>query len=207
MKTLIAIPCMDTVPVGFVKALLGMRRVGETAEGFVCSSLIYNARNELAMHAIDEGYDRVLWLDSDMSFEPDFMERLSAHLDSGLEMVTGLYFTRKEPVRPTIFKTCCIERTDEGKLNPKCEAYDDYPKDSIFEIAACGFGGVMCTTDLLRRVRDKLGRLPFSPVLGFGEDLSFCLRVAECGDKIYCDSSALMGHIGQHIYTVADAQK
>jgi hypothetical protein len=205
MKTLVAIPSMDTVPVGFVQSLMNMRRVGDVEDGWICSSLIYNARNELAMRAIEGGFDRMLWLDSDQTFEPDFMERLSAHLDNGYEMVSGLYFTRKPPHKPTIFKTCGIERIGEGLLSPTADCYVDYPKDSLFEIAACGFGGVMLTVDLLKRVREKLGKLPFSPVLGFGEDLSFCMRVREVDGHIYCDSGAKMGHIGQYIYSDADA--
>jgi hypothetical protein len=36
--------------------------------------------------------------------------------------------------------------------------------------------------------------------MGFGEDISFCLRVKELGKKMYCDSSVKMGHVGQFVY-------
>ena len=70
MKTLIAIPCMDTVQTGFMLSLLQMRRVGEVGFSIISSSLIYDARNSIAKKAIEEGFDRMLWLDSDMTFEP-----------------------------------------------------------------------------------------------------------------------------------------
>ena len=51
------------------------------------------------------------------------------------------------------------------------------------------------TTDLIKRVGDMFG-LPFSPILGFGEDMSFCYRVSMLGMKMWCDSSIKLGHIG-----------
>ena len=194
MKTLICIPCMDMVHTDFMKCLLGMRRVGETKITISCSSLIYDARNSMARRAVKEGFDRVLWLDSDMTFEPDLMERLSARLDEGRDYVSGLYFTRKAPVRPVLYKTCGYYENEDG-VRPMAVWYDDYPRDDIFKVEATGFGGVMMTTDLIKRVADKFG-LPFSPMLGFGEDLSFCGRVMQCGEEMWVDSTIKMGHVG-----------
>lgn len=197
MKTLIAIPCLDMVHTMFMRSLLGMRRTGKAEFGIACSSLVYDARNTLARKAIVEGFDRVLWLDSDMVFEPDFMERLNADLDEGRDMVSGLYFTRKLPLKPVLFSECGYYRKNEEtrEVVPTAKAYYDYPKDSIFEIAACGFGGVLMNTSLLAEVESKFG-LPFGPMIGFGEDISFCLRVTELGKKMHCDSRAKMGHVG-----------
>lgn len=194
MKTLICIPCMDMVHTEFMKSLLAMRRVGETKITISCSSLIYDARNSMARRAVKEGFDRVLWLDSDMSFEPDLMERLSARLDEGREFVTGLYFTRKAPVRPVLYSQCGYFESEEG-VRPVAVWYDEYPRDDIFRIEGAGFGGVMMTTDLIKKVAEKFG-LPFAPMLGFGEDLSFCGRANQCGAELWCDSTIKMGHVG-----------
>ena len=53
----------------------------------------------------------------------------------------------------------------------------------------------MVSVDLIKRVQDKYG-LPFSPILGFGEDLSFCKRAEDLGATLWCDSRLKMGHIG-----------
>ena len=196
MKTLIAIPCMDMVHTVFLKSLLGMKRIGASAFSISASSLVYDARNGLAKQAVTEGFDRILWLDSDMDFSPDLMERLSADLDEGREFVSGLYFTRKAPIKPNIFESCGYFHDEEkDEVTPLAVNYFKYPKDSIFPIAACGFGGVMMTTDLVKRVGEKFG-LPFSPILGFGEDLSFCSRARQLGVELYCDSRVKMGHVG-----------
>lgn len=201
MRTLIAIPAMDMIHTVFFKSILSMDRVGETMFSTTSSSLVYDARNSLSRKAIEEGFDRVLWFDSDMEFAPDFMKRLSQDLDDGCEMVSGLYFKRKAPVEPCIYQEVGYFHSEEKKeVTPVALTYDDYPKDQLFEIGGCGFGGVMMAVDLLKKVVQEFGQ-PFSPVLGFGEDLSFCKRVSHVGGKIWCDSRAKMGHVGQGTIT------
>ena len=196
MRTLIALPCMDMVHTVFLKALMGMDRVGDTHFSISCSSLVYDARNTLAKQAVIEGFDRVLWLDSDMDFSPDLLKRLSADMDEGREMVSGLYFKRKAPVKPVIYKELGFWRDKEkDEVTPIAIPYEDYPKDDIFTIAGCGFGGCLVSVDLIKRVGDKFG-LPFSPIRGFGEDLSFCSRVSQLGVEMFCDSRVKMGHVG-----------
>lgn len=196
MRTLIAIPAMDMIHTIFFKSCLSLDRVGEVGFGLTSSSLVYDARNSLAKRAIDENFDRVLWFDSDMEFAPDFMKRLSADLDEGFEMVSGLYFKRKAPVEPVIYKEVGYFHKEETKeVTPVALTYEDYPQNDVFEVAGCGFGGVMMTVDLLKRVVAEFGQ-PFSPILGFGEDLSFCKRVSHIGVKMYCDSRAKLGHVG-----------
>ena len=48
MKTLIAIPCMDMIHADFVRSLLSMEINGQAQYTFAQSSLIYDARNQLA---------------------------------------------------------------------------------------------------------------------------------------------------------------
>ncbi len=199
MRTMIAVPCMDSVQTDFFRSCVGLELKGEIQWTTCQSSLVYDARDKLADIAIDNGFDRVLWIDSDMVFDRHLLRRLSEHLDLGREMVTGLCFSRKAPIRPTIYKEFRTEITPEGRPQPVAEIYDDYERDSLFPIAGCGFAAVMTTTDLLRRVRDRFG-LPFWPDAGFGEDFSFCLRAKEVGAEIWCDSSIKVGHAGTAIY-------
>lgn len=198
LKYLIAIPCFDTVYTDFMLSMLNIQRVGEVYCQVVKSSLIYDARNKLADIAVKEGYDRVLWLDSDIIFEPDLMSKMSKHLDSGLEYISGLYFKRQYPTDPVIFQT--ISQVQNGnELVTEAKVYNDYPKDTLFEVDATGFGAVMMTTELIKKIKDKYG-LPFSPTLGLGEDMSFCLRAKRLGAKLYCDSSIKLKHIGSVVY-------
>ncbi|MBQ2030679.1 MAG: hypothetical protein II483_00525 [Lachnospiraceae bacterium] len=204
MSILVAVPCMDMVHTDFAFSLACMHHGEGVSFARTKSSLVYDGRNKLANLAINGGFDSVLWLDSDMVFDHDLLYRLSEDLDAGMDMVCGLYVTRRDKIHPVIFKEIGYALDDEtGAATPINERYSDYPKDSVFQVEACGFGGVMMKTSLLSEVKAKYG-LPFSPVLGFGEDISFCLRVKELGTKIYCDSRVKLGHIGNKTYTEDD---
>ena len=195
MRTLIAVPCMDEVKTLFMASLLALKRPEGTEIAVSSSSLIYDARNHLAQKAVNGNFDRILWLDSDMRFDADLLTRLSADLDEGRDFVSGLYFTRKAPIQPVIYNAVGEMDNGLGAMLPTAVSYKDYPRNSIFEIAAAGFGAVMMTVDLIKRLTAK-GRLPFSPILGYSEDLSFCLRATAAGVKMYCDSRINPDHIG-----------
>ena len=202
MRTLIAVPAMDMLSTDFCRSCVGLQLSGEVQWTFSQGSLVYDGRNILADTAVREGFDRVLWLDSDMVFDSYLFRRLSEHLDLGKEMVSGLYVSRKAPIHPVIYKSIRRDPLENGFL-PVAETFDDYPRDSLFPVAGCGFGAVMMTTELLRRLQAAYG-LPFTPLPGFGEDLSFCLRVRELGAEMWCDSSIKVGHAGMAIYTEAE---
>lgn len=196
MKTMIAIPSMSMVMTPFVRSLVGMRIHGDVEFAFTDSSLIYDARNSLCEKACNDGFDRILWLDTDMTFPPDTFERLHADLDEGREFVCGIYTTRREPVHPVIYD----KLTHFKEEGPKAHWMREYPEDKIFEVAACGFGCVMMTTKLVRDIYTTFGH-PFSPIVGFGEDLSFCIRAAQIGRELWCDPTIKLGHIGYKTYT------
>lgn len=202
MKTLIAIPCMDMVHTQFMRSLLQLTKVGEVGFALSSSSLVYDARNTLAKQAVDGGFDRVLWLDSDMDFKPDMFVNLMRDMDdNNLEIVGGIYFSRKEPVVPVVYQKVGYYHDDEQDTVTPCALnYYEYPKDELFPCEGIGFGAVLMTTDLIKKVQDKYG-LPFSPILGFGEDLSFCIRARDVGATIMCDSRIKVGHVGLRIYT------
>ena len=200
MKTLVAVPCMDMMHTQFVHSLLSLHFEEEYEVRFGASSLIYDTRNQLLAYALENSFERVLWFDSDMTFTRSDLECLIEDLDNGYEIVSGLYFKRKPPFTPTIFKTCEIQKLEGNLLDPVSEVYTDYPNNSIFEIAACGFGCVMMDMNAVKRIVEKMGRMLFMPVAGFGEDLSFCLRARSLGMKIWCDSRIKCGHVGEMLY-------
>ena len=191
MRYLIAIPCMDMVHTLFMASLLSMRRPKETDVRICQSSLVYDSRNTLAQQAVDGGYDRVLWLDSDMVFDSDLMERLIADMDEGRQFVAGLYFTRKAPIEPCFYSE--LQQFDSGRT--KAIPYTDYPRAQIFEVAGCGLGAAMCDVETLKLAGVDSG--PFSPIQGWGEDLSFEIKARERGVKLYLDSRIGVRHIGQ----------
>lgn len=194
MRTMIAVPCMDMVHTLFFASFVAMNKPEGTEVAIASCSLIYEARHTLAKKAMDDGFDRVMWLDSDMVFEPDLMNRLSADLDQGLDFVSAVYFSRKNPISPIVYETCHPTKLKNGDLYPTVKSFREI-QEELFEIEGCGFGAAMMTTDLIRRA----GPLPFYPTDKYGEDLSFCRKVREAGAKLYCDGRIRLGHIGSTI--------
>ena len=195
---------MESIPTVTVKSLMAMR-YDCVDISFTMNSLVYDARNCLAKKACEEGYDRIMWIDSDMVFEPDLFERLSARLDEGFDFITGLYFSRRMPIIPMIYSEVACYLKD-GRQIPTSVEYRDYPKDSLFKVQGCGFGGCMMITKMVLDLAEKYG-LPFSPILGFGEDLSFCQRATQAGYDLYCDSSIKLGHMSHCIVQETDYLK
>ena len=116
MRTLIAIPCLDMVHTLFFASMLSLRKPEGTEVAIASCSLVYESRHTLALKAINEGFDRVLWLDSDMTFDPDMLERFSADLDQGLDFVCGLFFTRKNPIKPCVYEVCRPRKKKTGEI-------------------------------------------------------------------------------------------
>lgn len=204
MKTLIAIPCMDTMPVQFAQSMSDLIMDREnTRILYHANSLIYDSRNLITFTALKEGFDYVMWFDSDMVFAPATMQVLLKDAqENNYDMVSGLYFKRRIPITPVIYNKLQAPEQHDGKLVKQITTYDDYPHDSIFEIEGCGFGCVLTSVPLLQRVVDQFG-IPFNPFPWAGEDLSFCYRVQQTGTKMYCDSRVKCGHVGQIVYSEA----
>ena len=198
MQYLIAVPAFDSVDTDFYQSCLSLQHDGNVQWTVARSSLIYTARNSLVDAAIEGGFDRVLWLDSDMVFAPDLLRRLAADMDSGMEYVCGIYFKRKPPYSPVIYKELKIIEHERGLVTPIAPLFEDYPRDQVFQIGGSGFGAVMTSVRLLRDLREQFGQ-SFMPVLGFGEDLSFCTRVTKLGVPMFCDSRVKVGHVGSYI--------
>ena len=198
-KILIGVPCMNQVPAEFADSLARLTSVGapECKLGliFKIGSLIYAARDDIAMEAIKSEADYVMWFDSDMTFPPDTLQRLMKHMErDDVDIVTGLYFRRVEPYTPVLFDK--LERTNEGII------WSDFSRidNELFEIGGCGFGCVLMKTEVFMGVFAKYKQM-FTPFMGAGEDIALCIRARECGYRIWCDPTISLGHIGYHTVT------
>lgn len=190
-KTLIAVPAMDYVAAGFAASLAMLQKDGEALVSFICGSLIYDARNKLAAQAIKLEADYVLWLDSDMTFQPDTLRRLFETMEKeDADIVSGLYFRRSAPYTPVAF--------DEVTINEDgTSSHEDYhgPLEGVHPVEGVGFGCVLMKAQVLLDVFGTYGG-GFNPLGGFGEDLSFCWRARQLGFKLVLDTGVKLGHIG-----------
>ena len=203
MKTMIAIPCMDTIPYEFAQSILSLEK-GDVSAYFRANSLVYDSRNIISLTAIEQGFDRIMWFDSDMIFIPNTLKMLHADMDQiGNDMVTGLYFKRCGKNDPVIYDRLEMPTEEEGSFTKQIHTYYDYPKDKLFPISGCGFGCVLTSVAMIKDVWDHFGPA-FAPFTWAGEDIAFCYRARKLGYKIYCDSRVQCGHVGKHIFTEDD---
>lgn len=199
-KILIAVPCMDQVPAQFANSIATLMSYGiegvEISLRFNLGSLVYTSRNYLALMAMQDEADLIMWFDSDMVFNPDTLLRLLKDIDDGADFVTGVYYRRTSPFTPTLFSK--LDINEEGVAI--WDQIEEVPDKGLFEVAGCGFGCVLMKTDIARDVFKKFGRL-FSPIGEVGEDLSFCWRARECGYKLMCDPDIPLGHVAHTMVT------
>ena len=199
-KILIAVPCMDQLPAQFAQSLAWLTSYGvDDAKISICfnvGSLIYSSRDQLAKRALLDEADLVMWFDSDMTFNPDTLQRMLKLVDEGHDMVTGIYYRRTPPFSAVAFKT--MELNEEGTAFEWTE-FDEIPNEP-FEVGACGFGCVLMKTEIFVAVFSKFGQM-FTPIVNCGEDIAFCWRARQCGYKIIADPSIELGHVGHTVIT------
>ena len=196
MNTLIAIPSMDEVPAAFAQALAMLEKVGNTAVAFQIGSLVYTSRNKLAQTSIEMDADFVLWLDSDMVFEPNLLVHMMRTMEEhNIDILCGPYYKRVAPYKPVLYDTLRIEGNG-------CQYHgmDEVPSEGLFKVDACGFGCVLMRAEVIISVLGKHAQT-FNPINAVGEDLSFCWRARDCGYEIWCDPSIKLGHIGRTVIT------
>ena len=198
MKTLIAVPSHDYMLADTCRCLMEMDKTPGTGFALITGTLIFQARNTIAEKAIKAGFDRVMWIDSDMVFPVDTMIRLSADMDMGLDFVSGICFTRKEPIKPIFYKELSW-KLDGNTVKTGLTCYSEYPKDSLFEVQGCGFGCCITSARLLKDMIEKRGQ-PFWPLMGMGEDTTFCFHARNAGYKLFCDSRIKVGHVGKKVF-------
>ena len=201
MKTLIAVPCFDMVHADFMQSLVNLQKPPETSWAMVKNTLIHDARNIIAANAIEAGFDRVMWFDSDMTFPPDTLIELTKVMDEmGVDVASGLYFTRRPPnIKPVAYKRVWYKVKKDGTIDTGAENYFDYPDNAITAVEAVGFGCCLTTVDILNRVGEKFNS-PFDMIPTMGEDMSFCWRAKQLGAKIVLDTGIKCGHVGQYEY-------
>jgi len=199
MKVLIGIPSTGAIPIKTVQSLMSLKRPEKSAFFFEAFSLVYFARNDICDVALRENWDYVLFVDSDMVFPPDALDRLMA---LNADVATAVYYARTGKHTPQIYSKI-YPRTDEAKQI--CERFTEVP-NGVFEVEGCGMGLCLIKREVIAEVT-KEWYAPFEPLPGLGEDFSFCYKARERGFKILADSTIEVGHIGEKIYTKEDYER
>lgn len=147
------------------------------------------ARERIAEIAVEGEWDYLFFIDDDMICPPDMFEQLYAHQR---DIVGALAFTRFAPHKPVIY---IVDEgfdsvTKQNYYTSKC--WLTYPKDTLVECDAVGFGAVLINCGVLRSMRQPW----FTAATGKGEDIQFCFDAGKSGFKVFMDTSCKLGHLG-----------
>jgi GT2 family glycosyltransferase len=205
----------------FAECLLGLvdyddrnnRRVIGGRGGFfskISSANISHARNEICRQFLEIGTAPwLLMLDTDMTFEPDLIERLLEFADEDkAPIVGGLCFAMDEErnLFPTLYDLTGVP----GAL--EFVRYHEFAPDAMMQVAATGAACLLIHRSALEKVRDYVdegapaGRAGFSQAMPWfqetvyydrriGEDVTFCLRAGKAGVPVYVNTAVKLGHI------------
>ena len=89
-KVTIGMPIYKYVTAETFASILNLRIPPGTEFALEVGSLVYDARNRIAMKAFENGSDYILWLDSDMTFPSDTLVKLLEDMENKLSRIVEI---------------------------------------------------------------------------------------------------------------------
>ncbi|MFF0492552.1 hypothetical protein ACFYTQ_26280 [Nocardia sp. NPDC004068] len=207
--------CCVLVPIGgylepeCARGLSELERRGYTVRTITGYAAIDQGRSQMATDALLDGFDGLMWIDSDIGFDPDSVDMLRHH---DLPIVCAIY--AKKGVR----ELAC-------HMLPGTKRILFGEGGGLMEIkyAATGFlfthrtvYETMIEHEQLPICNKQFGRVTvpyFLPLIQqdgenhwyLGEDYAFCERARRSGFDIMADTRIRLNHIGRKAYSWEDA--
>ena len=188
----VCIPCRDTLHSEFSYCLAMMMKQSQfLSYDFdllqLQGSLISAQRQKLAETAILRGNSHILWLDSDMIFPVDIVDRLSSH---NLPIVACTYSTRTAPYKGVAYRTI-------GDWNSWISLDTD---QVLVNAEGVGMGCMLLDVKIFDNMTRPWFEVTYNESLHehLGEDFYFCSQARKLGFPIMIDiaSSKLLRHLG-----------
>jgi len=151
---------------------------------------LHKNREEVAMHAVKEGYTHLFFIDSDMCFSAQVLDRF---LEDDKDIVGAHYNMRHLPLESTMKLT-----DSSGKYKAETK---EIPK-GLFKVHALGTGCLLIKTEIFKKIPEPWFWYGDSDnkETWVGEDMYFCEKAHKFGYDVWADGSVEIGHIGETIY-------
>ena len=154
----------------------------------VATSMLVYSRHKLVANALGAGCTHLLFLDSDMIFPRDTIQRLWGW---DKDFVATSYTTRNFPVAE-------IGHGMDGKL------VESRKKHGLQKVRLAGLGCAMAKAEVVKKLTPPLFMMDWVPdIKGYcGEDVYFIQKLAEIGVDTWVDHdlSKELKHIGEYTY-------
>ncbi|GAA4797628.1 hypothetical protein GCM10023200_37330 [Actinomycetospora chlora] len=207
--------CVVLVPVGGhvePECEAGLRRLeaaGYPVRRVQGYAAIDQARSQIASDALADGFDELLWIDSDVVFDVDDVRRLREH---DVPIVCGIYPKKNSralschllpDTRTVRFGThgglLEIRYAATGFLLTRREVYDGIARHEQLPVCNQRFSTPVVPYFLPLLIPDGDG------TWYLGEDFAFCERARRSGFTILADTRIKLGHVGSYRYSWEDA--
>jgi hypothetical protein len=167
------------------------------------------ARNQAVQHLLESDVPWLLWLDTDMGFQPDLLERLLAAADPIQRPIVGaLCFSQRKlgpdgmggyhtAASPTIFDWAPVS-SDSGDALEGFDIRWGYPSDALVRCSGTGSAAVLIHRSVFERIAERYGPEWYHRVVAsngpMGEDLSFCMRATSLGIPVHVHTGVRTTH-------------
>ncbi len=174
----------------------------------VQSRPVEEARNMLTREALKTDATHLLWIDADMVFNADSLEKL---LDRDLPFVGGLCYNRWPPYAPV-----ALRRFDPSwALEPSTLGWIyDHPREGLMDVDVTGGAFLLIKREVFKAVFDRESKGDptwakwWTPsAYEKAEDFSFCWRAKDAGYDVKIDCSVRIGHIGRVVIDEAFSRR
>jgi hypothetical protein len=156
--------------------------------------IVQLARDRMCETAVNNGYDYVAMIDDDMNGPPDLWKRL---LERDVDIIAPLMFMRSpeiidgEEIHHPVIYAMRGEWTGNN-WDSKSTVVRSYPRDTLVEVDAVGFGAVLIKTSVLKEMKNGW----FFNMHQTGEDVNFCIEAKKYGFRVFCDTTIKLDHLG-----------
>ncbi|WP_328407764.1 hypothetical protein [Nocardia sp. NBC_00403] len=208
-RCVVLVPVHDYIEPACATGLSALERLGYPIWRVYGASAIDQARSRIATEALAEGYEELMWIDSDIGFQPEAVEMLRSH---GLPIVSGIYAKKRSrelvcSLLPDTEKI--IFGIGGGAMEIRYAAGGFlYTKRTVYEKIADHENLPVCNEQFEQTIVPYF--LPMIIPHGeghwyLGEDFSFCERARRSGLAIYADTQIRLEHVGKYGFTWEDA--
>jgi hypothetical protein len=182
---------------------------------------IPEARNEaVAMFLADERASPwLLWLDTDMGFEPDLLEALLEVADPVARPVVGALCWAFKPSGPDGLggllrrPVATLYGWHEDETRAGFRPLEGWPAGAVVPVAATGSAAVVIHRSVLERIAERHGPVWYDRIkhpkasVPFGEDLSFCVRAHAVGAPVFVHTGVPTSHLKALHLTDTEARR
>ncbi|WP_227980366.1 hypothetical protein [Nocardia spumae] len=208
-RCVVLVPTQGSIAPDFARNLTGLERRGYQVRLVTGFAAIDQGRSQMATDALRDGFEGLMWIDSDIDFEVAAVDRLLAH---DLPIVCGIY--AKKGVRGLACHVLPgtgnilfgeggglveIKYAATGFLFTRRDVYDTVAEHEKLPVCNMRFDRPTVPYFLPMLVPDG------EHTWYLGEDYAFCERARRSGFEVMADTTIRLGHVGSYRYGWEDA--